>query len=252
MIIIIGYGFVGKAYYEAFKNTQELGVVDPKYTYKTLSDFSRVTGIIVSVPTPQSENGSCDMSYVLSVLRECNPAIPIMIKSTVSLEGWQLITQTFPNHKITFSPEFLRANTAIEDVLATKDVIIAGGDLDFWSKVYEKAFPKANIYVMSPKEAITVKYFRNSFLATKVAFFNQIYDFCEQLGVDYRSVREGIALDDRIGYSHTLVFEDDRGFGGYCFPKDTAALLHTAQTELDVDLSILRAAVEYNNTLRDD
>jgi UDPglucose 6-dehydrogenase len=252
MIVIAGYGFVGKAYYEALKKTEEIAIVDPKYTEKKISDFPTVKGIVICVPTPQSEDGSCDMKYVISVLNECPVQVPVMIKSTISLEGWNFISNYFRDHTITFSPEFLRANSAIEDVLATKNIILAGGNSQFWSEVYTRAFPKAQIYYMSVEEAITVKYFRNSFLATKVAFFNQIYDYCEKLGVDYRYVREGISLDDRIGSSHTYVFEDDRGFGGYCFPKDTAALLHTSKKELDVDLSILKAAVEYNNKLRND
>lgn len=251
MIILAGYGFVGKAYYEALKNTQDIIVVDPLYNSNKISDFTEALGLLVCVPTPQSEDGSCDMSFVYSVLHECPEHIPVMIKSTISLEGWEQLTTSYPNHSITFSPEFLRAATATEDVLATKNVIIAEGDTEFWSYVYTKAFPDAVIHTMGAKEAITVKYFRNSFLATKVAFFNQIYDFCEQLDIDYKYVREAIALDDRIGSSHTFVFEDSRGFGGYCFPKDTAALLSTSKS-LGIDLSILQAAVNYNNDIVND
>lgn len=251
MIILVGYGFVGKAYYEALKNSQEIVIVDPIYNNNKISDFKNASGIIICVPTPQSDDGSCDMSFVNSVLSECPEHTPVMIKSTISLEGWKQLTTNYPNHKITFSPEFLRAATAVEDVLATKNVIVAEGDTNFWSYVYTKAFPEAVIYTLSAQEAITVKYFRNSFLATKVAFFNQIYDFCEKLDLDYRYVREAIALDERIGSSHTYVFEDSRGFGGYCFPKDTAALLSTSKS-LDIDLSILEAAVNYNNDITDE
>ena len=119
------------------------------------------------------------------------------------------------------------------------------------TKVYNESFPGVKVYYLEPEEAITVKYFRNSFLATKVAFFNQIYDFCERLNIDYRYVREAIALDDRIGDSHTYVFDDSRGFGGHCFPKDTAALLSSSKM-LGVDLSILEAAVIYNNDIVDE
>lgn len=251
MILIVGYGFVGKAYYEALKNTQTVTIIDPLYNNNKISDFPEADGIIVCVPTPQAEDGSCDMSYVLSVLSECSSHIPVMIKSTISIGGWRILKNHFPNHIITFSPEFLRAATAVEDVLATKNVIIAEGNTGFWSDVYNKAFSGVDIYTLSAEQAITVKYFRNSFLATKVAFFNQIYDFCEKLDLDYRYVREAIALDDRIGSSHTHVFEDSRGFGGYCFPKDTAALLSTAKS-LEVNLSILEAAVNYNNDIVND
>jgi UDPglucose 6-dehydrogenase len=251
MILLVGYGFVGKAYFEVFKNTQTINIIDPVYNNNKIKDYPNAQGIIVCVPTPQAEDGSCDMSYVISVLEQCSETVPIMIKSTISLEGWDIITKKFPNHLITFSPEFLRAVTAIEDVLATKQVIVAGGDDKFWVDIYNKAFPEVSVYLLEPKAAITVKYFRNSFLATKVAFFNQIYDFCEKLGLDYRYVREAIALDNRIGDSHTYVFEDSRGFGGYCFPKDTAALLSTSKT-LGIDLSILESAVVYNNDIIND
>lgn len=251
MILLVGYGFVGKAYYEAFKLTENIVIIDPMYNNNKISDYPDAEGIIVCVPTPQSEDGSCDMTYVLSVISECPDNTPIMIKSTISLEGWKTLKQKFSNHSITFSPEFLRAATAIEDVLATRNIIIAGGDTAFWYEVYNEAFPGVKVYYLEPEEAITVKYFRNSFLATKVAFFNQIYDFCEKLDLDYRYVREAIALDERIGSSHTYVFEDSRGFGGYCFPKDTAALLSTSKS-LGVNLSILESAVNYNNDIVDE
>lgn len=251
MILLVGYGFVGKAYYEAFKDTEKLEIIDPLYNNKKIRDYPEAEGVIVAVPTPQSTDGSCDMTYVLQVLSECPEDTPLLIKSTISLEGWKLLKYKYPKHIITFSPEFLRAATAIEDVLATRNIILAGGDETFWAEVYNESFPGVKVYYLEPEEAITVKYFRNSFLATKVAFFNQIYDFCERLNIDYRYVREAIALDDRIGDSHTYVFDDSRGFGGHCFPKDTAALLSSSKM-LGVDLSILEAAVIYNNDIVDE
>ena len=78
-----------------------------------------------------------------------------------------------------------------------------------------------------------------------------VFDFCNELGADFSKVRLGIALDDRIGDSHTYVSSNDRGFGGYCFPKDTAAILSTSEL-FNVDLSVIEAAVEYNNRIRND
>ena len=102
--------------------------------------------------------------------------------------------------------------------------------------------------VYKPEELILAKNFRNSFLATKVAFFNQIYDLCEQLGVDYNNVSRAVALDDRIGSSHIEVTEE-RGFGGHCFPKDTSAIVETA-LKFNVDLSLIAEAIKYNNKIR--
>jgi Predicted UDP-glucose 6-dehydrogenase len=113
---------------------------------------------------------------------------------------------------------------------------------------FQKIFTNVSFTVASVEELILVKYFRNSFLATKVAFFNQIYDLCNTLDLDYNAVANGIGIDSRITLSHTDV-TDQRGFGGHCFPKDTSALLHTAET-FGYDLTILREAVEYNKKVR--
>ncbi len=250
-IILAGFGFVGKAYHNAFKDKHIISIIDPKLNDYTVSDFEDYDGIMVCVPTPQSDDGSCDMSYVLSVLDQVAASMPVMIKSTISLEGWTEIMQKFPNHSITFSPEFLRADTANEDVLATKNIIVAGGNTSFWVDVYSKVFPNARVHTVSAQEAILIKYFRNSFLASKVSYFNQVFDFCDKLGASFDAVRYGIALDERIGASHTFVNTEDRGFGGYCFPKDTAAILSTAKL-FDVDLGLIKAAVEYNNRIRND
>jgi UDP-glucose 6-dehydrogenase len=107
------------------------------------------------------------------------------------------------------------------------------------------------IKIVSPEEAIAIKYFRNAYLATKVSFFNEIHDFCSAYDLDFDQVRGGIAADDRIGHSHTFVFPDQdvRGFGGMCFPKDTSALLKMA-AEKNINLNTLDAAVEYNKKIR--
>ena len=86
------------------------------------------------------------------------------------------------------------------------------------------------------------------FLATKVAFFNEIYDLCKAADIDYENVSRLIALDSRIGSSHTQVTED-RGFGGHCFPKDVSALLKMAEV-LENNLNILEAANNYNKRIR--
>jgi UDPglucose 6-dehydrogenase len=96
-----------------------------------------------------------------------------------------------------------------------------------------------------------VKYSINSFLASKVAFFNQIFDLCDKNGADYSIVRQIMLHDTRIGNSHSLVpgIDGERGFGGHCFPKDTQAFLHYAN-QLETPLSILDKVVEYNNKIR--
>jgi UDPglucose 6-dehydrogenase len=104
------------------------------------------------------------------------------------------------------------------------------------------------IEIAEPRELILAKYARNSFLALKVAYFNQLYDLCDALDIEYSAVAHYTTMDPRIGDSHSFITEE-RGFGGHCFPKDTAALVYTAGRN-DTRLSIIEEAINYNNQLR--
>jgi len=248
-MIIAGYGFVGKAHELLFKNfRREVVVHDPPKG--KVADFNNTSAVVVCVPTPQAEDGSCDMSAVYDVVSQCSKDTPIMIKSTISLQGWNELKQTYPDHRLCFSPEFLRATQWMNDIQVMKDVILSG-DTDYWRDQYSYNWSKMTIKIVSPEEAIAIKYFRNAYLATKVSFFNEIHDFCSAYDLDFDQVRGGIAADDRIGHSHTFVFPDQdvRGFGGMCFPKDTSALLKMA-AEKNINLNTLDAAVEYNKKIR--
>jgi len=149
-----------------------------------------------------------------------------------------------------FSPEFLRASQWMNDIQTMKDVILSG-DTDYWRDQYSYNWSVVKQYIVSPEEAIAIKYFRNAYLATKVSFFNEMYDFCSAYDLDFDQVRGGVATDERIGHSHTFVFPEQsiRGFGGMCFPKDTTALRKMAANK-NINLNILDAAVKYNNEIK--
>ena len=247
-ITIAGYGFVGQAYESLLSKTNNIDIVDPKYKHVGLQHLDP-DAVIICVSTPAQENGKCDILNVIDVLSKINPTTPVLIKSTISLEGWDIIQKNYPKHTITFSPEFLRAKTALQDLLNADEMLVGGGDINFWTNLFKKCYNKPiNILTMSVEELILIKYFRNSFLATKVSFFNQIYDLCEATGIDYKNVKEGIGMDTRIGNSHTDV-NTSRGYGGHCFPKDVQAILETAQAN-NVDLSLIKQSQQYNNTVR--
>ncbi len=249
MIALLGFGFVGKAYYNTLSSYYDITIIDPNYNNNLVKDIKNLRSAIVCVPTPTSQDGSCDMSIVYEVIKTLPEGLPIMIKSTISIEGWNYIEKHFPNHDITFSPEFLRAATADEDVRNTKHAFLAGGNTDYWRDVYSFVFPEIKITLCTPQDAIAIKYFRNSFLATKCSFFNEMYDFCQSLGLNYDCVRWGVTADPRIGESHTFIDPEARGWGGYCFPKDTNALLKTAANS-NINLNTLEAAVKSNNLIR--
>jgi UDPglucose 6-dehydrogenase len=241
-IIIAGYGYVGKAIEQALSE-HSITIVDPAYNNKTIKDAD-YDALIICVSTPQRQDGACDMQNVFDCIDESNDK-PILIKSTISLEGWQQLKQKYPNKGITFSPEFLRAKTAIEDFNKQTTMYFSVDNWEFWSKLFSNNNKNLKFKLASAEELILSKYFRNSFLATKVSFFNQMYDLCSKLNLNFDKVRECVADDMRIGESHSYI-TDERGFGGHCFPKDTNALVTTANNN-EVGLSVIKEAVEYNN-----
>ena len=244
---IAGYGFVGKAHEGVLKEYHDLIIYDPALGH--YGDLRHADAIIVCVSTPEGSHGGCHMDNVLAVVKD-NPNVPILIKSTISIEGWNMLEHMFPHSSLTFSPEFLRAASALDDFKNNNTILLGGGNTSFWADIFITAMGKINISVAKPKELILTKYARNSFLALKVAYFNQINDLCGALGIDYEQVRLYTTIDDRIGESHTTI-TDERGFGGHCFPKDTKAFTVTANQN-KANLTILEQAINYNNSVRKD
>lgn len=248
-IDLYGYGFVGKAHYSILRHENHINIIDPAYPNLAIPKF-KADCAIICVPTPEYDTGSCDMTNVYECIETISEDIPVLIKSTISLEGWSLLVDSFPKHALTFSPEFLRAESHIEDMQNASAMYLSEEGSNFWISVFEKVLPNTEFLVAEPEELILIKYFKNAFLATKVSFFNQIYDMCEAAGVNYNAVAEGIAQDERIGFSHINI-TPERGWGGMCFPKDTSAILHTADS-YNVDLSLVKQAREYNKKIRKD
>jgi UDPglucose 6-dehydrogenase len=239
-ITIAGYGFVGKAHEAILKDKHDITIVDPAFNDNTIPQDT--DAVIVCVSTPPNAGGGCKMDNVFEVV-EASPDVPILIKSTISVEGWDMLVDCFPNRMLNFSPEFLRAATAVEDLRNMDLMLIGGTSTCFWGNVFE-----VGIEIAEPRELILAKYARNSFLALKVSFFNQIYDLCDKLDIEYAAVAHYTTMDERIGESHSFISEE-RGFGGHCFPKDVSALIRTAQRD-NVELSLLQEALNYNSKIR--
>jgi len=252
-ISLIGFGFVGKAVHNLLKDHYEVKIVDPEYNNNIIDNDS--SGYIICVPTPSTESGSCDMSIVKQVVSECPNDKPILIKSTISLEGWDALK--LYDKEICFSPEFLTAANANEDFKNQKVMLFGGENIYFWEQAFKVTKNFESVYG-TVEELILTKYLRNSFLATKVAFFNEVYDFCKATNIDYQNVSKMVGIDERITSSHMQVPGPDgkRGFGGACFPKDTSALLrtaaHTDHLLYDTSFSILRQVVKSNKRIRNE
>jgi UDPglucose 6-dehydrogenase len=254
-IIIAGYGFVGKAVANTLKSKHNIHIVDPKYTSAEIQHFPLADGIIICVGTPSLPSGVCDSTQICNVLDQVPIHIPVLIKSTMTPPVIEALETIYKDHSICYSPEFLRQVSADEDFANQKHMVIGGEDPEgFWQDLFSTVLTKCNIYFnCSMAEASMIKYTANSFLATKVAFFNQIYDMCQANGCDYRLIRQVLTHDTRIGNSHMLVPGPDgeRGFGGACFPKDTKAFRKYAYG-LNKPITVLDSAIDYNKTVRKD
>jgi UDPglucose 6-dehydrogenase len=226
----------------------------------------------VCLPTPMFEDGQADLSIVESVLQELAEsyasAVPrvAVVKSTVppgSVERWN--AKFNPQGLfVVFNPEFLTEANALDD-MRNQDRIVLGGPrpwINVVKQVFQAAFPKVPIIKTSSTTAEMVKYTINCFLATKVAFANEVAQVCEALdqkglNIDYDKVIEYATLDRRLGPSHWSVpgpvpTHDGRyvrGFGGHCFPKDLNALVYVARA-LDVDPKVLQAVWDKNLEVR--
>ena len=175
-IIIAGYGFVGTAVGQALSGHHQLVIVDPRYNQNSIGDHRDAQAVIVCVGTPALPSGDCDMSQVREVLTQVANHQLVMIKSTVPPDRWPELRQGFSNLRLTYSPEFLRAATATQDFMNQTYMILGGEDKKFWRGVFEPCLPHCQTWIKTTQEAASMaKYTINSYLATKVAFFNHVY-----------------------------------------------------------------------------
>ena len=233
---IIGQGYVGTAIKLGFQEHYNIETYDKfdlaKSTRSTIKDIVDKTEVIfVCVPTPMRKDGTCYTGIVEEVIREINETATdhiIVIKSTIPPGTTDRINQEYTSSTVIFNPEFLTEANFLEDFRNQKRIIL-GGDRKGTNKlrqIYSKVFPHATIVKTGSKTAEMVKYFTNTFLATKVSFANEMYSVCEQIGIDYDKVVEYATYDERLGKSHWAVPgpDEDFGFGGHCLPKDLSAI----------------------------
>lgn len=244
MIGIIGYGMVGKAVAHGFSKTDIL-ISDPAINDLSIDYMcsKQPDAIFVCVPTPTDDTEYATLKEVLLSIELYDYKGIVVVKSTV-----------LPNHlsgfDVVYNPEFLSRATANDDFV-NPPMVILGGDIDKTSKLADiyRACSTVNmdhVVFTDVKTACMAKYCMNSFYATKVTFMNQMYDVAEQIGVNWNEITPILASHPWMGTHHFQVPGPDgqRGFGGPCLPKDTAALVK----EFDVEL--LKTVLSLNDKYR--
>ena len=213
----------------------------------------------IAVGTPQGEDGSADLQYVMAVAESIAKAMNgykvIVNKSTVPVGTAEKVTEIIKkNTKFDFdvvsNPEFLKQGNAVDDFLLPDRVVIGSNSekaTQIMQELYSTFFRTGNrVIVMDVKSAEMTKYAANSFLATKISFMNEIANLCEKVGANAEMVRVGMSTDSRIG--NKFLFPG-LGYGGSCFPKDVKALIKTG-SEYGMDMSIIKCADETNKKQR--
>ena len=263
MIGIVGQGFVGNAVYQKFKNYYDVLTNDLDDTKSTSTIENMVplcTTIFICLPTPMKSDGKCDVSILEKVLSKIDLLADnyetkktIVIKSTIVPGTTNKWNDVYESLDIVFNPEFLTERNAVKDY-DNQSRIILGGPRPATTElkqIFSKVFPKATIIKTDSTHAEMVKYLTNNFLSVKVSFANEIYQLCDKLNIDYDKVVEYATYDERLGKSHWGVpgHDGDFGFGGHCFPKDLAAILHLSD-ELNTINNVLHATQDTNDEVR--
>jgi UDPglucose 6-dehydrogenase len=263
-ISIIGVGFVGGAMKKSFEIKRNKVFAYDKYKdLNTFEECLETEIMFLCLPTLFDENtNEYDKGPILETckkLSKYNYQGIVVIKSTVEPETTKNLTTQFPTLKFVHNPEFLTAATAFEDFHNQKHIVLGTTnninqkDLNTLTEFYKFNYPEADISICNSTESESMKSFVNCFYSVKVQFFNELYLHCVNSGCDYERVKSLMLKNGWINPMHTTVPGPDGklSYGGYCFPKDTNALLNDMKQK-GTPCHVLEATVKERNMMRKD
>lgn len=271
-VAIIGYGYVGKAMHKIFPDAYVYDANLSEHQNEILKfQINKECGLaIVCVPTPpkgmsgvqkvnEDENNflEVDLSIIEDTIAWLEAPL-ILIKSTIPPGTTDYLIEKY-GKRICFSPEFIGEGHYYtppqypdpEDP-RKHDFMIIGGNKEIADEILtyfiEKLGPAKTYFKCSSKEAECIKYIENTWGAQKVTFANEWHEICKAFGVSFNTVREGWILDSRVEKMHTAVFENKRGFGGKCFPKDLLGII-AASEKVGYEPKLLKEVWESNKRM---